>query len=66
MPYMNFEDDVPHEKNRYFCGEAARRGIFFHPHHNWFVCAALTDADLGKTLDVAAECFRLTKAKFGG
>jgi len=66
MPYMNFENDTPHEKNRYFCGEAARRGIFFHPHHNWFVCAALTDADLGKTLDVAAECFRLTKVKFGG
>jgi glutamate-1-semialdehyde 2,1-aminomutase len=66
MPYMNFHDDASHEKNRYFCGEAARRGIFFHPHHNWFVCAAVTDDDIGKTLDVSAECFRLTKMKFGG
>jgi glutamate-1-semialdehyde 2,1-aminomutase len=66
MPYMNFDNDAPHEKNRYFCGEAARRGIFFHPHHNWFVCAALTDADLRKTFDVSAECFALTKKKFGG
>jgi len=66
MPYMNFDNDAPHEKNRYFCGEAARRGIFFHPHHNWFVCAALTDDDIKKTLNVAAECFKLTKEKFGG
>ena len=62
MPYMNFDNDAPHEKNRYFCGEAARRGIFFHPHHNWFVCAALTDDDLGKTLDV---CGRMLQADKG-
>jgi len=66
MPYMNFDNDANHEKNRYFCGEAARRGIFFHPHHNWFVCAAVTDRDIRKTLDVSAECFKLTKVKFGG
>ena len=66
MPYMTFDNDIGHENNRYFCGEASRRGIFFHPHHNWFVCAALTDEDIRKTLDVAAQCFKLTKEKFGG
>jgi glutamate-1-semialdehyde 2,1-aminomutase len=66
MPYMTFDNDVSHDKNRYFCGEAARRGIFFHPHHNWFVCAAITDADIRKTLNIAAQCFKLTKEKFGG
>lgn len=64
MPYMNFADDPMFEKNRYFCGEAARRGIFLHPHHNWFVCAAMEEADIKKTLDVSAECFKLTAAKF--
>nr|MBP7604710.1 glutamate-1-semialdehyde 2,1-aminomutase [Spirochaetota bacterium] len=64
MPYMNFADDPMFEKNRYFCGEAARRGIFLHPHHNWFVCAAMEEADIKKTLDVSAECFKLTAKKF--
>jgi glutamate-1-semialdehyde 2,1-aminomutase len=66
MPYMTFAGDPGLEKSRFFCGEAARRGIFFHPHHNWFVCAALTDADLAKTVEVSQECFRLTREKFGG
>lgn len=66
MPYMTFADDPLFEKNRFFCGEAARRGIFFHPHHNWFVCAAMTESDILRTIDVASECFKLTKEKFGG
>ena len=65
MPYMTFANDPLFEINRFFCGEAARRGIFFHPHHNWFVCAAMTPADIRKTLDVASICFRLTKEKMG-
>jgi glutamate-1-semialdehyde 2,1-aminomutase len=66
MPFMAIAEDPSFEKNRYFCGEAARRGIFFHPHHNWFVCAAMTEADIRKSLDVASECFGLVKTKFGG
>lgn len=66
MPYMTFPDDPTFEKNRYFCGEAARRGIFFHPHHNWFVCAAMEEKDIRHTLDVSSECFKLTRDKFGG
>ena len=65
MPYMVFEEDPTFEKNRFFCGEAAKLGVFFHPHHNWFVCAALTDADLQETLDVAGTCFRATREKYG-
>lgn len=66
MPFMTIADDPTFEKNRYFCGEACRRGIFFHPHHNWFVCAAITDEDIKKTVDVSLECYKLTKSKFGG
>lgn len=65
MPFLMFEDDPTFAKNRFFCGEAARRGIFFHPHHNWFVCAALTAEDIAKTIDTASICFRLTREKFG-
>lgn len=66
MPYMTFADDPLFETNRFFCGQAARRGIFFHPHHNWFVCAAMKESDILKTLDVASVCFKLTKEKLGG
>jgi hypothetical protein len=40
--------------------------IFFHPHHNWFVCAAMKETDILKTIAVASVCFKLTKDKFGG
>ena len=65
MPFMTFRDDPGFEKSRFFCGEAVRRGIFFHPHHNWFVNAALTEQDIDRTADVARACFSLTKAHFG-
>jgi len=44
--------------------EAARRGIFLHPHHNWFVSAALTGPDIDRTAEVARECFALTRQHF--
>ena len=65
MPFMTFRGDPGFEKNRFFCGEAARRGIFFHPHHNWFVSAALTEQDIDKATEVARACFSVTKAHFG-
>jgi glutamate-1-semialdehyde 2,1-aminomutase len=65
MPYMMFDDDPQLGKNRFFCGQAARRGIFLHPHHNWFISAALTEEDLKKTFEVTDQAFKLTKEKFG-
>ena len=65
LPYMLFKDDPSLEKNRLFCGEAAKRGIFLHPHHNWFISAALTDEDMDKTLDVTDECFKIVAEQKG-
>jgi len=64
MPFMIIEGDDNLERNRFFCGEMAKRGVYMHPHHNWFVSAALTDDDLQKTIDAAEECFKLTKKQF--
>jgi glutamate-1-semialdehyde 2,1-aminomutase len=66
MPFMTFANDPLFETNRFFCGQAARRGIFFHPHHNWFVCAAMKESDIRQTIDVASVCFKLTKKQIGG
>ena len=61
MPFMRFDGDADYSVNRFFCGEAAKRGIFLHPHHNWFVCLGHTQADIDRTLEVARECFRLVR-----
>ena len=61
MPFMRFVDDQYFEKNRQFCGEVAKRGVFLHPHHNWFLSAAHTDEDIQKTIDVVDECFKIVK-----
>lgn len=64
MPFMTFGDDGNFEKNRFFCGEASKRGIFLHPHHNWFISAALTPQDVDKTIEVADACFKLVAEKY--
>lgn len=64
IPFMRFEGDNDFSVNRFFCGEAAKRGIFFHPHHNWFLSGAHTAEDIDKTLQVTEACFALTKKKF--
>jgi glutamate-1-semialdehyde 2,1-aminomutase len=64
IPYLVFGNDISFNKARYFCGEAAKRGIFLHPHHNWFLCAAHKTEDIEKTIDVIDICFGMTKEKF--
>jgi len=59
IPFMSFRNDPGQSLNRPFCAAAAERGIFFHPHHNWFLSAAHTDADIERTLQVADEAFKI-------
>jgi glutamate-1-semialdehyde 2,1-aminomutase len=61
LPFMSFRDDPGQALNRPFCAAAAERGVYFHPHHNWFVSAAHTDADIDRTLAVADEAFAAVK-----
>lgn len=58
MPFMTFANDRDLRKTRAFAKLAAARGIFLHPHHNWFVCAAHRNADIDETLERAAQAFR--------
>jgi glutamate-1-semialdehyde 2,1-aminomutase len=57
MPNLLFEDDPRFKRGRRFSGLAARRGVIFHPRHNWFVSAAHTPADVEQAVAVAEECF---------
>ncbi len=57
IPYLLFEDDPRLERGCRFSGLAARRGVIFHPRHNWFISAAHTPSDIEQAAAVAEECF---------
>src|SRR5471032_463352 len=62
LPFLRFADETDWRRQQQFCADIARRGVFFHPHHNWFVCAAHTEADINATLDAADASFAAVKA----
>jgi glutamate-1-semialdehyde 2,1-aminomutase len=65
IPFMTFADDAgSFERAFAFAGACARRGVFFHPVHNWFISAAHTEADIDETLDTAGEAFREIQQQF--
>ena len=57
LPFMRFVDDNDYSKRRAFASYCFSQGVFFHPNHNWFLCAAHTDEDIGVALQVAGEGF---------
>jgi glutamate-1-semialdehyde 2,1-aminomutase len=66
IPFVKFANETNFLRSQFFCGECARRGVFFHPHHNWFISAAHTKQDIEQTLDVADTAFGIVKDHFGG
>jgi glutamate-1-semialdehyde 2,1-aminomutase len=61
VPFLSFVDDPSTRRRQRFCAEVTRRGAFFHPHHNWFISAALTPADIAATLTMADAAFALMR-----
>ena len=65
MPFLTFAGDREFERANVFTGEAARRGVFLHPWHNWFLSAAHTDTDVDWALSRTADAFAAVRARFG-
>ena len=66
IPFMSFVADAGSlARSRSFAAEAARRGAFFHPAHNWFVSAAHRDADIDLALDAAEAAMAAVASEFG-
>ncbi|TQV81146.1 aminotransferase class III-fold pyridoxal phosphate-dependent enzyme [Exilibacterium tricleocarpae] len=65
MPLMLMEDDPNWEKNIFFCSQAAQHGVYLHPWHNMFVCAAHTESDIRAALERTDAAFAALKKKFG-
>ncbi len=58
IPFMSFKDDSGFERSRTFGAACAKRGVYVHPTHNWFLSAAHTEADIRRTLEVTDEAFK--------
>lgn len=65
LPFMTFANETNFRRSQRFSGEAAKRGVLLHPHHNWFIMRAHQEPDIRRTLEVADACFAVVKKEFG-
>jgi len=61
MPLFLFEDDPDLRKGFCFSSAMLDRGVYVHPWHNMFFCAAMTEADIDAALDAAEGAFGVLK-----
>jgi glutamate-1-semialdehyde 2,1-aminomutase len=63
MPLFLFDDDPDLRKG--FCWSSAMlaKGVYVHPWHNMFLCAAMTDGDIDFALDAAEQAFQTLKRR---
>jgi glutamate-1-semialdehyde 2,1-aminomutase len=57
MPYLTFAGDIKHQRASAFAAAAMRQGAYLHPRHNWFISAAMTEADLAMALAATEAAF---------
>ncbi|GHC11751.1 aminotransferase class III-fold pyridoxal phosphate-dependent enzyme [Cerasicoccus arenae] len=55
VPFYRLTEEKNFLRQQQWCAEAMQRGAFLHPHHNWFICAAHTDADIDAGLQIADD-----------
>ena len=65
MPLFLFEDDPDLRKGFCFSSAMLDRGIYVHPWHNMFLCAAMTEADIDQALAAAEGAFAVLKGAAG-
>src|SRR5262249_54726942 len=58
IPFLTFAaDEGSFERSRAFAAACCARGVYLHPHHNWFLSAALTIDDVARVLEVTDQAF---------
>ena len=61
--YLRIADDPTLMLHQEWIAECVKRGVFFTNHHNHFINAALTDADIAETVDIAEEAFEVVRKR---
>ena len=64
MPFVTFAAETNFLRSQFFCREAMQRGVFLHPHHNWFLGAAHESRDIAQALAAVDGAMAATKAAF--
>lgn len=57
MPYPWFEGDENLFLIQKFCQLASKQGLYFHPHHNWFISDAHDQKSLERALELTGRAF---------
>src|SRR5690606_38913209 len=65
MPQIMFADDPDFRVGYGWAEEMLARGVYMHPWHNMFLCAAMTDADIDLTLAAADDAFAALAVRRG-
>ncbi|MBQ3064999.1 MAG: aminotransferase class III-fold pyridoxal phosphate-dependent enzyme [Clostridia bacterium] len=63
--YLRLADDPSLSLHQEWISECVRRGVYFTCHHNHFMNASLSDADLAETVAVAEEAFSVLRKRHG-
>jgi glutamate-1-semialdehyde 2,1-aminomutase len=65
MPQILFAEDPDFRRGFAFASELIQRGVYLHPWHNGFVCAALTEADVQLAVSASEEAFAAVRKREG-
>lgn len=57
MPMLLFDNDPDLRLGAAFAERMISRGVYFHPWHNMFLCAAMTEQDMDQAIDAADGAF---------
>lgn len=57
-PFFRFEGDTGFRLQQRFCALLMEQGVFLHPHHNGFLCAAHTASDIAQTLHISDDMLK--------
>jgi glutamate-1-semialdehyde 2,1-aminomutase len=63
MPLFLFDDDPDLRMGFCFASQMLARGVYTHPWHNMFLCAAMTTADIDGALDAAEAALDVVRGK---
>jgi len=61
--YLRLADDDSLMLHQEWVAECMQRGVFLTSHHNHFINASLTSADIARTVEVAHESFGIVRAR---
>ena len=61
--YLRLADDPSLALHQEWVAECVKRGVYFTNHHNHFLNASLSDADIAETVAVAEEAFQVLRQR---